>query len=691
MEQNSTTIKTIDKLIYFFFVVFLLSLTNSIFANQAGYYFAFILILLRYFLTKENQFQKTGIEIAFAWYIAAEIISAIFSGEHGAAFHNVFKRALLIPLVYTTFTASVNLDRAKKYFKIYIGASLVTVLIYLFYAYKFYIYNLYSIDDSGPSLFQYPITAAEILSFTVVYLFAFSINEKTNWKNKIMLFAAFAISMLALVATYKRTGWIGAAFGILIILVIKKQWKVPLPLIFAGVVLLITQTNISEVSVFGYDNLKLTKEFNFKTTGKASSILPGNGGFYLCDYDNGLVEYKDNVAINITQLPSPVIQLDKWNEDYFVSRLVDTRFIVLKRNEHGLIPVDTLLTPGFTYDFTIENNMLYILDKDSGLTVFENPENIDKHNFYRQLADYYYLYADSTRLIALSPPRKISVFSLKNGLLEDKLFDYTNSSNIDFIFYNNGKLFVSDSKGLSLFSVSESGLTLTDSNAVMRKLYRWTAAEKKLFACDLNGNVYELKYPVENRIEILSQKNIGFSPESMSYLNGRLYFTNIKRSRSLSIFDPYLPSNAVRFSLWSAGWKMFLDHPLFGVGDIDLQKLYKQYKNPYDKEIQGHMHNNFMHILVTLGLFGFIGFCYLIFKIILLDWKIYKDTVGASFISSYSLGTIAAFCAFLASGMTELNFGDHEIITLVWFTLGMNVVLYYFYKKNNNTEFAGND
>ena len=49
------------------------------------------------------------------------------------------------------------------------------------------------------------------------------------------------------------------------------------------------------------------------------------------------------------------------------------------------------------------------------IEVFENPENIDKHNFYRQLADYYYLYADSTRLIALSPQRKISVFCKTNG------------------------------------------------------------------------------------------------------------------------------------------------------------------------------------------------------------------------------------------------------------------------------------
>ncbi len=184
-EQKSLTVKILDGAIYFFMVIFLISLTNSIFANQVGYFLALLLILIRYFITKENQFEKTGLEPALAWYLVAEILSAIFSHEQGAAFHNVLKRALMIPLIYIAIAASTDFNRSKKYFKIYIGASLITVLIYIYFSYKFYINNLYGIEQSGPSLFQYPITAAEILSFTVVFLFAFFINEKTSLRNKI--------------------------------------------------------------------------------------------------------------------------------------------------------------------------------------------------------------------------------------------------------------------------------------------------------------------------------------------------------------------------------------------------------------------------------------------------------------------------------------------------------------------------
>ena len=250
--EKSRTIKILDRMIYFFMVLFLLSLTNSIFVNQIGYYFALIVILVRLAVTRENQFEKTGLEIAFIWFLAAEIISLIITRDHGGAIHNALKKTLLIPLIYTTIAATPDLERGKKYFKIYIGASLLTVLIYLFFSYRFYIYNLYSIEQSGPSLFQYPITAAEILTFTVVFLFAFFVNEKTSVKNKIFIFAAFALSLLALVSTYKRTGWTGAIFGIFIVLVIKKQWKIIIPFFLVIIALFVTQKNISQVKVFDY-------------------------------------------------------------------------------------------------------------------------------------------------------------------------------------------------------------------------------------------------------------------------------------------------------------------------------------------------------------------------------------------------------------------------------------------------------
>jgi hypothetical protein len=681
---NNKTIKILDGLIYFFIILFLVSLTNSIFVNQIGYYFALIFILIRFSVTKENQFQKTGLEIAFIWFLTAEILSAIFSQQHGQAFYYALKRALLIPLVYTMIAATHDLDRAKKYFIIYIGASLITVLIYLFFAYRYLIYNLYSVEGSGPSLFQYPITAAEILSFSVIFLFAFLLNEKTTFSKKVMLALGFAFSLLALVSTYKRGAWLGVISGIFVVLLLRKNWKL---IIFAALLVIVaflTQKNISEIKIYKYPNGKLQYDSTLKTKGRAYSLYFSNGDMYVSDYNDGLLKYRNDTLLYKKEFPSPVVAYFKWKEGYFVARLIDTRLFLLKMDNGILKKKGELLTPGFTTSCVIKNNFLYVLDSDSGLTIFKDPDNINDSVRFGNLRNGNTMYVDSTIFVIYAPPRNIALYKINNGLPGKLLYDYKSSVDIDYVFYNERKLFVSDAEGLKLFNVDSTGLKMLDKNKSMIDLFSWDQSDGKLFACNLNGDFYELNYPVGNKIKVLSHGNIGFYPESISYYDGRMFFTRVKRSRLLSIFDPYLPSNYVRFELWKAGWKMFKDHPVFGVGDIDLQKLYKEYKKPYDKEIQGHMHNNFVHVLVVLGLFGFIAFCFLIIKIIKIEWNIWRETKGKAFISSYALGAFAGFIAFLIAGLTEMNYGDHEIITLVWFTLGLDIVLYNFFKKDKS-------
>jgi len=682
MIKTTRAVKIIDKLTFFFIIIFLLSLTNSIFANQVGYYLALLLLLFKFAVTKKNPFQKSGLEAAFLWYLSAEIISAALSDSTGLAIHNLLKYALLVPVVYTTMSVIPNIDRAKTYFKVYIAAALVTVVIYLVYAYKYYIFNLYSIEQSGPSLFQYPITASEITSFTVLFFFAFLVNEKVSFKYRIFLLFGFSISLLALFSTYKRTGWMGAAFGILLILIIKKQWKILIPLAALGIAGMLMQKNISRVEIFGFENDKPVKQTEFKTEGRAYNILPADSIFYVSDFEHGLSAFKDSTEINNYKLPSPIVKFNKLNNGLYLAQLVDTRFLLLKKNGDNFIQQKEFSSPGFTTDFKIYNNLIYVLDSDSGLTVFNLSDSANKPLRFKELSRSTKFYVDSNYIVSFSPPQNISVYLLKDFIPSKKIMDYKNKTDIDFIYYKDLKLFISDNDGLGLYQVENNNLKLLDKNKKIKKLYNWSFSKNKLFASGINGELYNFKYPIGDKIIIQSKFVLGFGPKSIVYGNNKLYTTYVKRSRLLSIFDPYLPSNTVRFKLWAAGWKMFLDRPLFGVGDIDLQKLYKKYKNYYDKEIQGHMHNNFVHVLVILGLFGLVAVVYLFIKLLLIEIKIYRETKGIKFVSSYALGALASFTAFLIAGLTEWNFGDHEIITLVWFTFGINVALYKLSKQN---------
>lgn len=144
--------------------------------------------------------------------------------------------------------------------------------------------------------------------------------------------------------------------------------------------------------------------------------------------------------------------------------------------------------------------------------------------------------------------------------------------------------------------------------------------------------------------------------------------------RAASIFDPTLPSNVARLHMISTGWRMFLDYPIFGTGDIDLKKLYVTYTEPIDFAEGGHLHNNFMTLLVTLGAVGFIAVMALFIKIFVVELRIAQRLRSDWLFGNTALGCFAAYIGFHINGLFEWNFGDHEIALLLWFTVGLALV-----------------
>jgi O-antigen ligase len=144
---------------------------------------------------------------------------------------------------------------------------------------------------------------------------------------------------------------------------------------------------------------------------------------------------------------------------------------------------------------------------------------------------------------------------------------------------------------------------------------------------------------------------------------------NIERARS--IVDPTHPSNTGRLTMWATGWKIFLDHPVLGVGDSDLLAIYSQYRTPEENEPAGHLHNNYLMILVTLGIGGFVIVMGLFGKIIAVLYKAQRQLSKEWLLGSAALASFALFCGFLVNGFFEWNFGSHQIMVLVWSSIGL--------------------
>lgn len=665
----------LDNLIFILSILFILTLTNSIFLNQLGYYGALICLLFKFYITRINPFSKTGLEIAILLFIAAEIMSSLFSVNTEQAAYFSLKRFLLIPTLYFFVAAIEDFKDAKQYVIIYIAASSLSLIYYLFRSYEYFINDLYHLQASGPSVFQYPITSSELMSFSVLILFAFLINEKTKAKTKILVFVLFVINVLALIATYKRTGWIGTAAGIIIILILSRKWLVLSLIALLGIGLAFMSKNVSQVHVYSLVEGNLKTELILNTEGRAYNIYTEDRKTFVSDFNNGLLLLKDSNLIKKYEPPAPIIDFRKWCDGFYLASLVDSRFLLLKKDDDNFKYVSEFYTPGLTLSSKFANGMFYALDKDSSLFIYKNPGNLSERlNVYlNKSTDLQNFFVDSNYFVTISNDKIFSIYSLKNFIPDKKIFEEKLQNDYEPIAYFDKKLFVSSNDELKLFAIEEGKMNLLDTAINTGKVLNLIKQNGKLLSFNSKGELYEFKFPFDNKLIIKSVNRLEQIPGSISYDDGKVYTTYNKSSRLYSFIDPHYPTNSTRIAFWRAGIKMFLDYPVFGVGDIDLANLYKIYKRPYDKEIQGHLHNNYFHSLATLGAVGFIAIMFLLIKIFLVHLSNVKKLKGVPFASSFSIGAVGAYTSFLAAGLTEYNFGDHEVITLVWFTLALSI------------------
>jgi hypothetical protein len=458
-----------------------------------------------------------------------------------------------------------------------------------------------------------------------------------------------------------------------LIIFLKKEWKYLIPILIIAAFVFIFQKNVSEVKIFKISDQKLTPISSFNTIGRAYDLTTSGNNYYICDYEDGLLKYKDTSRVEKTEVPSPIVSLQKWN-GYYLGYFIDTRFISYRENSSGSpTKIAECLPPGFTVSHAIKGNFLYTLDKDSGLTVYNDPSTLRR--IYRNdiFSKFTRVFADTGLIIFFSPDIGLNFYKLKNGLPDSNLYSFKPGYSVNSMYYLNNLLYLSGNHGIITYAVSLDSLHLLNEYKKPGEVFFWKETDNKLIAADQSGKVFIKDANSTDNFKFLGKTQ--YVPASVTVQGDTLLTSFVKRSRLFSIWDPYLPANSVRFSLWKAGWKIFLDHPVFGVGDIDLAFLYKQYKSPYEKEIQGHMHNNFVHMLVTLGIFGFLAFCFLLYKLFIIDLRLFKETKTIPFVSSYALGTIAALSTVIIAGLTEMNFFDHEIMTLLWFTFGLNIAV----------------
>ncbi len=141
------------------------------------------------------------------------------------------------------------------------------------------------------------------------------------------------------------------------------------------------------------------------------------------------------------------------------------------------------------------------------------------------------------------------------------------------------------------------------------------------------------------------------------------------RARAFSIFDPHSPWNTERLHMWGAGLRMFRDHPWTGVGLQDLHSIYERYKSPGAFEPAGHLHNVYVQVAASMGVIGLIALAAILGGLVRAAWRGFR-AMGEGWGAAFKLGVTAALVGFLVSGLFEWNFGDEELLDLLYVLIG---------------------
>lgn len=130
-----------------------------------------------------------------------------------------------------------------------------------------------------------------------------------------------------------------------------------------------------------------------------------------------------------------------------------------------------------------------------------------------------------------------------------------------------------------------------------------------------------------------------------------------------------------RVAMWDIGWKLIKQRPILGTGLIDLGELYQKERKVEDIQLHGnnrrfgHLHNNFIHVTAITGFAGLTAFIFLWVVIISFILERIKKSTGM--IKLQNLSYLAVMVGFLVNGLAEWNFGDSEVVTILWFVLGL--------------------
>lgn len=149
-----------------------------------------------------------------------------------------------------------------------------------------------------------------------------------------------------------------------------------------------------------------------------------------------------------------------------------------------------------------------------------------------------------------------------------------------------------------------------------------------------------------------------------------IYVVTSARQKIMTSFSD--DSTARRVGYMKAGLKVIPQHPLLGVGMDSHKRHWQEWGFP--GEYVTHTHSTLIQIAMDRGLLTLGSYFWLIAALLISTRRRFKQDVQQDIYSSaLQLGAFGAVIGFSLSSLTNYNFGDSEVLTMLLFVVGLSM------------------
>lgn len=173
---------------------------------------------------------------------------------------------------------------------------------------------------------------------------------------------------------------------------------------------------------------------------------------------------------------------------------------------------------------------------------------------------------------------------------------------------------------------------------------------------------------------------------------GGLYLLQLKRN--VAFFDRQDASTTWRETVWRGGFNLLLSKPrhlLIGVGMDSIKAHWREWGLFDGGRIpMGHMHSNFLQIALERGVPALCLWLAFLAVYVRTLWRSLQSTEASLgwMERGMLVGALGGFAGFFVSGVVHYNWGDSEVVMVLYFVMGLAIAVHREAFKADNTRYG---